>query len=568
MKLDKETIIALAACTVVLVLTPVVINKLYPPQPKPPSSRGVTADTNAVPVAATSTASSSNIVAATTNSLPSVEAVMPPRERPPEEIVTLANDLVKMDITTWGGGIKSVELLQHKNNGNGNVMLNGPDVVPSLAVHNVPGAGVDAAYTIASRGGRAVTLTATTAQGVTVVKELTLTDDYRLTARVTVDGMPQLQTLNLVVGTATPANVHETPDYLKSAWLSNRKLHTRLFKQADKGNSTPSNPVTEEVSATWAAVKSQFFTMLLTPSTNSNIKAVGFYAADLAKLPAWKQKTPPRGLTTIAHLAMQPGTSPDRQTHDVTLYAGPKEYGRLQGLGAEQEMVMDFGFWGAISVILLKGMNFFHGLIPNYGIAIIIITFIIKILFWPIQAKSIKSMKEMQKFQPLMTKLREKYKDDPQRMNAEMMKLYKEHKINPFAGCLPMVVQIPVFFALFSMLRTAIELRGASFLWINDLSQPDTIAHLAGFGINPLPLVMGATMIWQMKLTPSGGDPKQQQMMMIMPVVFLFICYSMSSGLVLYWTVQQILSIAQQWWSMRQPDATPGTPTKPAAAKA
>src|SRR3990172_1178065 len=123
-------------------------------------------------------------------------------------------------------------------------------------------------------------------------------------------------------------------------------------------------------------------------------------------------------------------------------------------------------------------------------------------------------MKEMQKFQPLMQKLGEKHKDDPQRQQQEMMKLYKEHKINPFAGCLPMVVQVPVFFAFYTMLRSAVELRGASFLWIKDLAQPDTIGHLAGFPLNPLPLVMGVSMIGQMKLTPTGGDPKQQQMMM------------------------------------------------------
>ena len=197
-------------------------------------------------------------------------------------------------------------------------------------------------------------------------------------------------------------------------------------------------------------------------------------------------------------------------------------------------------------------MSWLHKLIPNYGIAIIIITIIIKIIFWPIQAKSIRSMKQMQKFQPLVTKLREKYKDNPQKMNAEMMKLYKEHKINPLSGCLPMLVQIPVFFALFAMLRSAIELRGAKFLWIGDLSRPDTVAHLAGFAVNPLPLLMVGTMAWQQKITPTAGDPQQAKMMMFMPLMMLFFFYSASSGLVLYWTVQQLLSIAQQWWMMRQ----------------
>jgi YidC/Oxa1 family membrane protein insertase len=218
---------------------------------------------------------------------------------------------------------------------------------------------------------------------------------------------------------------------------------------------------------------------------------------------------------------------------------------------------MQFGFWGVISVWLLKSMKFFYGIIPNYGVVIIIITILIKLLFWPIQAKSIRSMKEMQKFQPLMNKLREKYKDDPQRLNQETMKLYKEHKINPFSGCLPMLVQIPVFFALYAMLRTSIELRGAHFLWIHDLSQPDTILTIAGFPLNPLPLLMTGSMILQQRLTPTTGDSQQAKMMMFMPLMMLYFFYTASSGLTLYWTVQQVLSIGQQWWSLRQADASP-----------
>jgi len=241
--------------------------------------------------------------------------------------------------------------------------------------------------------------------------------------------------------------------------------------------------------------------------------------------------------------------------------------------------VMQFGFWGVISVWLLKSMKLLYHVIPNYGIAIIIITILIKLIFWPIQAKSIRSMKEMQKFQPLMNKLREKYKDDPQRLNQEMMKLYKEHKINPFSGCLPMLVQIPVFFGLYAMLRSAIELRGASFLWVKDLSQPDTIwSHTLPFSLpligstlmlNPLPLLMTGAMIWQQKLTPTAGDTQQQKMMQFMPLIMLYFFYPSSSGLCLYWTAQQLLSIAQQWWSLRQRDGTsaPAIPLSAGKAK-
>jgi YidC/Oxa1 family membrane protein insertase len=261
------------------------------------------------------------------------------------------------------------------------------------------------------------------------------------------------------------------------------------------------------------------------------------------------------------------------RTYEFTYYAGPTEHKRLAALGNGQEEVMQFGFWGAISVILLKTMNAIYAVVPNYGVVIILITIAIKIIFWPIQSKSIKSMKEMQKFQPAMQKLREKYKDDPQRMNQETMRLYKEHHINPFAGCLPMLVQIPVFFALFAMLRSAIELRGAHFLWVRDLSQPDTIFTLPihlfspnGVPVNPLPLMMTGSMIWQTKITPTTGDSQQAKMMMFMPLMMLVFFYNASSGLALYWTVQQLLSIGQQWWSLRKTEAKPQPPVKPLMA--
>ena len=213
-----------------------------------------------------------------------------------------------------------------------------------------------------------------------------------------------------------------------------------------------------------------------------------------------------------------------------------------------------------VSVVLLHSMTFLHKVIPNYGIAIILITIAIKIIFWPLTAKQMKSMKDMQKFQPLMAKIKEKYKDDQARQQQEMMKLYKEHKINPMGGCLPMLVQIPVFFGLFAMLRSAIQLRGAGFLWISDLSQPDTIFHLAGLAVNPLPIVMTAAMLWQQQITPTTGDAQQAKMMKFMPLMMLFFFYNASSGLALYWTVQQFLSIAQQWYTMRKTETT-GTVT-------
>jgi YidC/Oxa1 family membrane protein insertase len=559
--MDRKTLVVVMGCILALIVWNAIIARMYPPIPKPVRPAAAPGQTNDLP-------------ARVVTALPEppariVEPLEPYAPRPAERLVSLRNEFVHIEFTSWGGGVRSVELLRHHVNGRENVVLNGAEMPPALSLWGVPGAGPEGAYDIQyGPGANALTMRTTTSRGVEVSKQFKLGEDYLLSASVELSRppaeRPETRSIQLSIGSAGPVSRREGMDFIGVGWLQAGKYHNRALKHAAKG--TLERPVTEPVQARWAAAKNQFFTMLLTPSTN----AVAMIFAQVDALPPidWKARTAPHGIFGAVELPASDTGMGLVERYEFTWYAGPKEFDRLAALGANQEEIMQFGFFSPISVVLLKSMNFFHRLIPNYGFSIIIVTIIIKILFWPIQAKSIRSMKEMQKFQPLMQKLREKYKDDPQRMNAEMMKLYKEHKINPFAGCLPMLVQIPVFFALFTMLRTAVELRGASFLWIRDLSAPDTIAAPLGFPLNPLPLLMGASMIWQMRLTPTGGDPKQQQIMMFMPLFFLFICYNMASGLVLYWTVQQFLSIAQQWWSLRQPDAQPrpGAPL-PAAGK-
>ena len=194
-------------------------------------------------------------------------------------------------------------------------------------------------------------------------------------------------------------------------------------------------------------------------------------------------------------------------------------------------------------------MNGLNALGLSYGLAIIAITVIIKLLFWPLTQASTRSMKRMQKLQPQMKAIQEKFKDDPAKMNKKTMEFMKEHKVSPLGGCLPLVLQIPVFIGFFKMVQSAIELRGASFLWASDLSRPDTIFTIPGmdFNVNPLPLLMGGTMLWQASLTPPspGMDPAQQKIMKYFPLIFLFMLYNYSAGLTLYWTVQNLLSIAQ-----------------------
>ncbi len=234
-----------------------------------------------------------------------------------------------------------------------------------------------------------------------------------------------------------------------------------------------------------------------------------------------------------------------------TLFLGPKDHAILKAQGVQLEDAIDFGSWLKwLAMPMLIVLKFFNQYINNYGLSIIILTILIKVIFWPLGNKSYESMKQMQKLQPKMQEMREKYKDDKQRISQETMALYKAHKVNPLGGCLPMVIQIPVFFGLYKTLLYAIELRHSPlFWWIQDLSAPDTLfGHIAGFAVGPLPILMGATMFIQQKMTPMGGDPMQQKIMLWMPVIFTVMFLNFPSGLVIYWLFNNIISIGQQYY--------------------
>ena len=245
------------------------------------------------------------------------------------------------------------------------------------------------------------------------------------------------------------------------------------------------------------------------------------------------------------------------RTYRYHIYVGPKSLAVLSHTNKELARAIDFGWFDIIAKPLLHILNFLHKHVHNYGIAIIILTILIKILFWPLTNKSYKSMSDMKKLQPKITELRQKYKNDKQKMNQELMSLYRTYNINPLGGCLPMILQIPVFFAFYKMLYQAIELRHAPFLgWINDLSAPDRLFRFnfsipmmePPYGIPVLTIIMGASMLIQQKMSPPPGDPAQAKMMMAMPVIFTFIFINFPSGLVLYWLFNNILSIIQQYY--------------------
>jgi YidC/Oxa1 family membrane protein insertase len=288
----------------------------------------------------------------------------------------------------------------------------------------------------------------------------------------------------------------------------------------------------------WGAIQSNYFMLALAPSLEgTTFKARydgGIY----------------RMAVEAAGLLVDPG----RETSVVnTYFLGPKKEKRLEEAPNNLDEAISYGFFDIIAKPLMQMLKWFHGLVGNWGVAIILLTIVIKIIFWPLSHKSYKSMNKMKKIQPMMAKIREKHKDDRQKMNQEMMQLYKTYKVNPAGGCLPMMVQIPVFIGLYQALLGAIELRHAPFMahvpftdivWLADLSAKDP------FYVTPL--VMGASMFLQQKLTPSPGDPTQAKIMLFMPVIFTFIFLQFPSGLVVYWLVNNVLSIAQQWWLTRK----------------
>jgi YidC/Oxa1 family membrane protein insertase len=248
--------------------------------------------------------------------------------------------------------------------------------------------------------------------------------------------------------------------------------------------------------------------------------------------------------------------------YPFVVYTGPKDLHALEAAGHHLTRTVDLGWFGLIAEPMLHLLKLFHTATGNYGIDIILLTVLVKLVTVPLTQKSYKSMQEMQKLQPQMKKLQEKYVDDREALNREVMELYRRHNVNPLGGCLPMAIQMPIFIGLYNALLSAVELRHAPFVsWINDLSAPDRLppltqapfANIAGVDIRipVLTLLMGVSMLVQQRMTPQMGDPMQQKMMMIMPLVFTVMFINFPSGLALYWLVNNILTIAQQFYSQR-----------------
>jgi len=307
----------------------------------------------------------------------------------------------------------------------------------------------------------------------------------------------------------------------------------------------------------WACVNNQFFVNVVRPETDLANARVGWRINKRSDSTPENEIKGVEGRLSLPLGRLESGVPKNFSFH---VYAGPKDYVGLSELKFEQKKVMQFGVFWWLSEPLSWLLNKLHSFLGSYGLAIIALTILVKLLLWPLTAKATRSQKKMQALQGPMGKLKEKHKGNPQKLNQEMMKFYKENKVNPFAGCWPILIQIPIFLSMFWMLRSAAELYGQGFLWASDLSEQDSVSVLQGFSINLLPILMVATQWFQMKLNPMQMGPEMSEaqrinakMMRFMPFMFLVFLYFFSSALVLYWTIQNLMTILQTLITKRGP---------------
>ncbi len=562
--MDKKTIPFIVLCVALIFFWKPILDFIWPSPPVRPATAQATNQT-AVAGAEAKTVAGPDVAA-----LPPAPSLLRTGEgstnAAPVVFQTLEDPRIRVEFTSEGGGIHKITLKDFSHSARPDdrkkVVLNELSPLPAMAV-GVGDLDFHTPYQLASASNQ-VRAVAQSSSGLRLVKEFRITSDYQIEAviRLSNTGRLPLATgpLKVALGMSVPLGAPGPIDYVAvsgcSAGKAFHETSVALRKFAEK-----QRRIWERTqSLDWAAVKNQYFAFLVTPST----PFAGLLAEAVPLPPAEDappSKLPPEGVLGVMvspAFELSPGASTNWTFH---LYAGPKEYKRLAALGMQQDQVLGLGMFEIFAKALLWLLDIFHGVFGNWGVAIIAVTVIIKVFFWPLTAMSTRSMKQMQALAPKMNALKEKYKDDSKKLNEEMMKMYRDYKVNPMAGCLPMLIQIPIFFAFYTMLRTAIELRGASFLWISDLSMADTVARIPvmGWPVNLMPLLMAATMIWQTRITPQApnADPSMKMMMWMMPAMFLFFCYNYSSGLSLYWTVQNLLTVLQTYLTRDRPVAPP-----------
>lgn len=559
---DRKTWIVLALCGTLIALNLHFASKQKPPlSEKTPSEESVAGE-NIAPETAGLT----------------VETPPPPTS---EEIIVLENEKVSFALSTLGGGIKYAELKNQKNvNETSLVRINRDGGGPIGGFVDSSENQENSSYAYKanqSEPGKTAVFIAQLPSGIIVKKTYSLETrdipgkpyflNLSLALQNTGDSPLELSQYGLYLGSAAPLYKKERPTHTGFFWHERGEMHfedATSFKEGWFGMRSAKSVITSTTDEPieYAGVTDQFFTTVIRPEKP-------------AKTPVWgKPKeirldesgtTYPaiRAAISLPPLTLAPGPP---ITLEYSIFTGPKANTMLrkldntEGAGDGWGDLMQYGFFSPVSRFLNWLLNILHTGIDNlsttqsWGLSIICLTLIVRTLIWPLHAKSTHSMKRMSKLQPKMKELKEKYPDDPNKLNTEMMGLYRKYGINPLGGCLPMLIQIPIFFGFFRMLDYAVELRNQPFLWVGDLSQPDTIASLGGIPINLLPIVMAATSVIQMAMMPKTGDKMQQRIMMFMPLMFFFFCYNYASALALYWTTQNIFSIGQTYLMNKIPE--------------
>ncbi|MDD5483024.1 MAG: membrane protein insertase YidC [Kiritimatiellae bacterium] len=576
--MKKQDLLIIAVLFALLMAWPFLYKRWIAPEETGPAKTLPTAgqaETTRFPVPALSPTTS--VTAAQVIPAEPIPPVQPQEKKPaartPEQRLTLANTGVSLEISTQGGGIVSATFADYRQTVEKD---SGPLALdfagrPALTYQNLPGFSADDDFRVVSNSPAAVVLESKTADGLRLTRTIELNSQYQAVVRdlfVNTAAADRLIPKHAVQAGAMQAPPHEYRmsgmNYLGIDALAasggEGVIHwagklAKLFKTFKKEKEMSFLPKTieqeEEMPVDWIAVKNKFFTQILVPEGG----AAGYrLAAERIVIegedlnPALKPKNAEiQNVSAAAVISAKTLNGGETLCRTFKLYVGPKKYSILRTLGLHQEEVMEFGMWSPVCRFLLTVLNKTYNVIPNYGAAIILLTILIRIIFWPLTHKSTESMKKMQALQPLMTEIKAKHKDNPKKLQEETMALYRKHKVNPVSGCLPMLIQIPVFIALFVVLRSAVELRFASFLWVTDLSAPERLfADVLPIPLNILPIFMAVSQAWQQSLMPAT-DPNQQKMMLFfMPAVMLVMFYMMPSALVLYWSANQCIVIVQQ----------------------
>jgi len=517
-----------------------------------------------------------------------------------EERYVLENDFIRVTFTSRGGAIEEIALIAEEGgglkyprlpDGEEPVIYNRDGPLPALALSIAGSDGLPREYAplyrMTERGDHSIVFQLQTREGLLVQRGYWITapgaegEPYLITHRTRFinqgERAQSLKNLYINLGTVPPTPGDTRSEYLNFGYYRDGDIDfirsTRFTGGGGFlgiGASEPVPFVRKELNnVRWASLKNQFFAGLLTPTPDEDgqVPTTGIYAEPV-ELELNSEIYGDRQVAVTGSLAFDLGEigtleGSREKAFQADFFVGPKEYQRLAGLGQEQDKVMQFGWLSSISIILLFMLQGIESFVPNWGLAIILLTVVVKTVLWPLTAVQVRSARRMQKLSEPMKALKEKYQDNPQKMQQETMKLFKEHKVNPAAGCLPLLVQMPIFIGLFFMLRTASELRYAEFLWISDLASSDTVARIAGFPLNILPLIMGVTMFLQMRMMPTpSADNMQRKLFQFMPAIFLVFLYNFPAGLVLYWTTQNLLTMFQTWVMRRGQDDEPA----PAAA--